>query len=232
MAHVLFKIYPMPNMKEEIENLFKEFVREKSFPCIGAKAAVSMNEAFVFTAGSIKEDDYDKDILQYLYSFIDKYRENGNHFFSALIFFTDTDIMNEAEYEKYMWQRLQSISDLDAINFSYDSRVSSHTESPEFSFSLKQESFFIIGMHPGSSRPARRFQYPAFAFNPHQQFERMRETGKYEIMKKAVRKKDILLAGSINPMLRDHGATSEVWQYSGKNYATLGECPFKSKHKS
>lgn len=73
-------------MKEEIGNLFKEFVGQKDFPCIGAKAAVSMNEASVFTAGSIKEDVHDKDILHYLYSFIDNYREKGNHFFSALVF--------------------------------------------------------------------------------------------------------------------------------------------------
>lgn len=139
--------------------------------------------------------------------------------------------MSEADYEKYLWQRLQSISDLDAINFPYDNRVSSKTESPEFSYSLKQESFFIIGMHPGSSRVARRFQYPAFTFNPHQQFEKMRETGKYITMKKAVRKKDILLAGNINPMLRDHGTLSEVWQYSGRNHGTVGECPFKPRHK-
>ncbi len=60
----------------------------------------------------------------------------------------------------------------------------------------------------------------------------MRETGKYDTMKKSVRKKDILLSGNINPMLRDHGTISEVWQYSGKENNSIGECPFKAKHQS
>ena len=125
-----------------------------------------------------------------------------------------------------LWQRLQALSNLDAENYDYDRRVDSDPASAHFSFSLKQEAFFIIGLHPGSKRPARQFSYPTLAFNPHQEFEKLRATHHYEPMKKVVRKRDLAYSGSINPMLTDFGEVSEAIQYSGKFYSRDWQCPF------
>ena len=96
----------------------------------------------------------------------------------------------------------------------------------EFSFSLKEEAFYLIGLHPGSSRSARRFSYPAIVFNPHTQFERLRELNKYETMKQFIRNRDIRYSGSVNPMLADFGETSEAVQYTGRQYDQDWKCPF------
>lgn len=138
--------------------------------------------------------------------------------------------MTEAIFETLLWQRLQSLSDLDAAQYPYDDRVSSNPASPSFSFSLKEEAFFIIGMHPASSRQARRFQYPVLVFNPHAQFENLKDTFKYENMKQVIRKRDIAFSGSVNPMLNDHGRSSEIVQYSGTNYIAPIICPLNSQH--
>lgn len=90
--------------------------------------------------------------------------------------------------------------------------------------------FFIIALHPGSSRPLRRFTYAALVFNPHMQFEELRETGKYNNMKYAVRKRDLAYSGSINPMLTDFGDASEIYQYSGRKYDNTWQCPLKINH--
>jgi len=47
-------------------------------------------------------------------------------------------------------------------------------------------------------------------------------------MKNIVRKRDVALSGSINPMLQDFGAASEVYQYSGMQYDSTWQCPFKA----
>jgi hypothetical protein len=47
-------------------------------------------------------------------------------------------------------------------------------------------------------------------------------------MKAVVRKKDMVLAGSINPMLTNFGEASEVYQYSGKQYDKNWQCPLIS----
>ena len=103
-------------------------------------------------------------------------------------------------------------------------------ESANFSFSIKEEAFFIIGLHKTSSRVARQFNYPTLVFNPHAQFVVMKETKQYNKMQKIVRKRDLHLSGSINPMLADYGTASEVYQYSGKQYDAQWQCPLNIQH--
>ena len=213
-------------------NEYSEFIRDKNFPCIGAKTALAKNQVQCLVSGNMACPADDEKILEYLYSYIDSYRKTGGIFHSVAIIFTGPDNISEAIFEKLLWQRLQAISNLDSVNYKYDKRVSSDTASPDFSFSLKEEAFFIIGMHPRSSRPSRRFKYPALIFNPHEQFELMKATNKYEIMKQSVRKRDMIFSGSVNPMLNDHGKKTEVLQYSGKNYTSPLKCPLKINHAS
>ena len=131
-----------------------------------------------------------------------------------------------------MWERLQALSNLDALQYPYDKRVSADPMNEDFSFSIKEEAFYIIGMHPASSRMARRFNFPVLIFNPHAQFESLREAQKYEKVKQVIRKRDISLSGSVNPMLSDFGTSPEVLQYSVKQYDQQWKCPLHNKHKS
>ena len=75
---------------------------------------------------------------------------------------------------------------------------------------------FVIGLHPGSARMSRRFAWPALVFNPHVQFDRLRETGKYERMQAVIRERERALQGDINLALCDFGVQSEARQYSGR----------------
>ena len=172
----------------------------------------------------------DHNILKFLYSFVDQYRDSDELYYSAAIIFKEPAHSNEEIFDKNMWQRLQALSDMDCEKYKYDGRVSNDPNSPDFSFSLKEESFFIIALHPANSRPLRRFKYPTLVFNPHIQFEELREKGKYEKMKTVVRKRDIMFSGSINPMLSDYGEASETYQYSGRKYDGKWQCPLKINH--
>jgi FPC/CPF motif-containing protein YcgG len=133
-------------------------------------------------------------------------------------------------FDKLLWTKLQSFSDLDAERYSYDERVDADPSSGQFSFSLHDEALYVIGLHPESSRRSRRFKYPTLVFNPHEQFEQLRRSDKYELMKKAVRRRDVIFSGSVNPMLQDFGKSSEVFQYSGRNYDETWKCPLKIHH--
>ena len=129
-----------------------------------------------------------------------------------------------------LWQRLNVLQHLDAENYGYDNRVEKNPASAKFSFSIKEEAFYIIGLYAASSRQARQFKYPALVFNTHAQFEQLKTTNKYDKMKHAVRKRDIALSGSVNPMLQDFGESSEVFQYSGRKYDDNWKCPLKITH--
>jgi FPC/CPF motif-containing protein YcgG len=89
------------------------------------------------------------------------------------------------------------------------------------------EAYFVVGLNPSASRPARRFAYPTMVFNLHDQFETLREDGRYERMRDAILERDRDLAGDINPMLARHGESSEARQYSGRAVDKGWECPFR-----
>jgi FPC/CPF motif-containing protein YcgG len=209
---------------------YREYISNKEFVCVAAKAALARQQIQCMVAGHMAcpKDDYG--ILQFLYNFIDTYRNSNELYHSAVVIFEPSGIANEEMFDALLWQRLQSISNLDAGKYTYDTRVEQDPASPKFSFSLKEEAFFIIGLHPGSSRAGRQFKYPALVFNPHQQFEQLKETHKYDSLKKVVRKRDLSVSGSINPMLEDFGEASEVYQYSGRQYDEQWQCPLKIYH--
>jgi FPC/CPF motif-containing protein YcgG len=209
---------------------YLDYIENKEFPCVAAKAAAAKQQVHCMVATHMACPKDDHEILQFIYSFVDEYRQSGELYHSAAIIFQQPTYLKEAYFEELFWQRLQSISDMDARNFGYDKRVDIDPSSPNFSFSLKQEAFFIIGLHPESSRVTRQFKYPTLVFNPHLQFEQLRETSKYSNLKHVVRKRDVAYSGSINPMLTDFGDASEVFQYSGVSYNSEWKCPLKIRH--
>lgn len=206
---------------------YEEFVSQKEFPCVAAKAALSKQQINCFVAPHMACPDSDLSILNFLYSFVDKYRESGEMYHSAAVIFEQPVALTEKLFDTFLWQRLQALYDIDSRQYGYDERVSSDPFSSSFSFSLKEEAFFVVGLHPASSRPTRQFQYPTLVFNPHLQFEQLRGTLKYGNLKSVIRKRDIKYSGSINPMLEDFGESSEVFQYSGLKYDNLWQCPLK-----
>lgn len=213
------------------------FIKADTFPCIAAKAALAKQQIKCMVADHMACPKDDKQILDFIYAFVDTYRQSKDLYHSVAIIFKAPEILDEDCFDTFMWSRLQSLKNLDAENYSYDQRVDEDPFSAKFSFSLKQEAFFIIGLHPGNSRLTRRFKYPVLTFNPHAQFETLRDLNKFESMQKAVRNKDLKYSGSVNPMLEDYGVASEVFQYSGKIYDKQWKCPLtisnaKSDHNS
>lgn len=214
----------------EIISAYHAFLNDNLFPCVGAKAALTKRNIQCMVAAHMACPAEDPNILEFLYRFVDVYRRAAGIFHSAAILFCAPADTDEKTFERLMWIKLQALSDLDAINYDYDKRVSSDSSEANFSFSLKAEAFYIIGLHPASSRKARRFAYPAIVFNPHAQFEKLRTTNSYEKIKAIVRKRDIACSGSVNPMLDDFGKSSEAVQYSGRMHDDQWQCPLTIKH--
>lgn len=218
-------IETIPTIETEIIKDYKAFIAGKNFPCIAARAAMAGGNIQCIVADNMACPKDDRAILYFLYAFVDDYRTAPNPFHSAAIIFRGPQGIDEERFDALLWQRLQAFTDLDTQIYSWDHRVSPDTVSPTFSFSIKSEAFFILGLHPASSRASRRFAYPVLAFNPHQEFEKLRTANRYETMKQVVRKRDVLYSGSINPMLNDFGEASEASQYSGKKYNDDWQCP-------
>ncbi len=209
-----------------IETKYREFLGEKSFPCVGAKAALAKNHIKCIVLSNMACPAQDTEILQFIYDFVDEYRSSNGMYYSAAVIFKEPLHMSETVFDEFLWQRLHALSALDKKHFQHDPRVASDPSAANYSFSLKAEAFFIVGLHASSSRKARRFTYPALVFNPHAEFEKLRASNRFLKVREVIRKRDVAYSGSVNPMLKDFSEASEVYQYSGKKYATDWRCPF------
>lgn len=206
---------------------FRSKIRKPDFPCVGAKSALANDRVEIIGARSLTSGWNDVEIHEAL---LDWARGDfgPDEFRSLAVIFEGPHDLSEAEFEQAMWQRLQSFADKDAWRGQkLDTAVDPDPSQPDFSLSFGEEAFFVVGLHPNASRPARRFDNPILVFNLHAQFEWLRAEGRYERMRAAILERDRQLAGDINPMLARHGESSEARQYSGRLVDEDWKCPFR-----
>lgn len=214
--------------RSSIPSDFLAFVKSDAFPCVGARSAHALGGLAVMEAGDFTSSDHDEAIHAALCSFGRKSREQiaGLHSFACL--FRHGPTLTEKEFEIALWRRVQGLHDVDAqAGARWAEGVAREPNSPDFSFSIGGAAYFVVGLHPGASRAARRFCRPALIFNPHEQFERLRADGRYYQMQTIIRDREIARHGSINPMLTDFGTGREAAQYSGRQVGEGWTCPLK-----
>jgi uncharacterized protein len=215
---------------EPIEDKFEAFIEAADFPCVGAKSASARGNLTMVRARDLRSGWNDLEIHERLMDWAAAHGEDDGALHSFAVLFAGPDDLNEDEFERLMWERIQSFADKDAwLGQRYASTVSRDPQDPHFALSFGGKAFFAVGLHPHASRPARRFAHPAIVFNPHDQFERLREQNRYGRMREAIMARDAKLAGSTNPMLADHGEASAAPQYSGRQVSGDWKCPFRDK---
>lgn len=207
---------------------FQAFIRDKAFPCVGAKSALARHQMNIIEAGDIRCPRDDATIYDKLSEFAINFKAHPDLFQTFVVIFDAKDTLPEDAFEQALWSRIQALHDIDVKRgYPYDPRVSPDVNSPQFSLSFAGEAFYLVGLHPGASRPARRFSSPAIVFNAHDQFQQLRADGRYETLRENIIGRDVALAGSPNPMLSRHGDSSEAAQYSGRQVEDNWQCPFK-----
>jgi uncharacterized protein len=218
----------------EAHAAFRELVLRPGFSCIGAKAAFH-DDAYGFAVyQDFGSDESAAGLCRDLCDFAHSDVVENNAYATLVSVFREPRDIDEMTFEQLLWQQLHRLHVADSVHFAWDPSVSANPEDPQFSFSFAGRAFYVIGMHPNSSRIARRFTWPALVFNPHEQFERLRTDGKWRKMQTAIRAREQVLQGSINPMLSDFGSESEARQYSGRAVpddwtppvSHGGKCPF------
>jgi FPC/CPF motif-containing protein YcgG len=196
-------------------------------PCVMAQTVFKTENVVVETFEDFGSLAAAKKLLVHLKQYIEHYDTGSNKFYTFMAVFPSEEPLTGLEFEKKLWQQLQAIHRLDTE--AWDPEVSSNPADKDFSFSIAGKAFYMVGMHPNSSRKARQFPYPCIAFNLHLQFEKLRQMGVYQKVRDRIRKRDIALQGHMNPMLKDFGTTSEAKQYSGRQVGNEWKCPFFHK---
>ncbi len=208
-----------------IRAAFDRFILENFHPCIMARGMFERKKVDFHVYPDFGSKTTAKAILCDVKKYLERYDFTGRNFQTFMAVFDDHSVTSEKIFEEKLWQQLQYIHDVD--DEPWDPEVSHDPDHKNFSFSVGGRAFYIVGLHPHSSRIARRSPYPAMTFNLHYQFEKMREIGIYTNVKNKIRERDTTLQGNINPMLKDFGEEREVLQYSGRQLDEHWKCPFK-----
>lgn len=217
-------------IREAGEEELRARIAEADFPCVGAKSALARGTLKTLVCHSLASGWDDVLIHRELMNWADEYKAAPEGLRSLAVVFAQPLDLDEKSFEHLMWERIQSFADKDHwLGQRYDHRVSADPADSHFSLSFGGEAFFVVGLHPRASRPARRFPRPTLVFNLHAQFVQLRAEGKYERMRERILERDIDLAGSLNPMLARHGEVSEARQYSGRAVSEDWTCPFQDK---
>lgn len=209
---------------QEINEEFREFILGRNHPCVMAQTVFTMDKVDFHVYEELGSRVTAAKILEDIKTYLSRYDFDSNDFLTFFAVFKEQNMLSEEEFERLLWKQLQFLHEVDEQP--WDPDVSADPAHKDFSFSINGKAFYIVGLHPGSSRKARQSPYPAIAFNLHWQFEKLRSMGTYDTVRDKIRERDIELQGSINPMMEDFGTKSEAKQYSGRKVGDEWKCPF------
>ena len=218
---------PVSKFQEEVHCEFRARILAPPFSCVGAKAAFNSGAYRLGVYGEMTGSGALAGLARDLFTFTQEQRTLGSEFTTFAAAFAGPAITSEAEFECHLWTTLQTLYDVDRLFNPPDPKIDEDPESPKFGFSFAGRGFFVIGLHPSSSRLARQFPWPTLVFNAHYQFDALKAAGRYAKMQAAIRAREMAWQGSLNANLSDFGERSEARQYSGRAVEDDWRCPFQ-----
>jgi FPC/CPF motif-containing protein YcgG len=208
-----------------VEQAFASYVLDDTHPCVMARSMVNRKQVFVATYGALGDDAHVAQVCHDLYEVLAASEADDSLYSLVAVFPPQVDYTEQA-FEKALWDQLNGMHEVDRTLFAWDPCVSDDPNDPGFSFSIGGSAWYVVGLHPGSSRKSRQFELPALIFNRHAQFTALRAQDRFNSLRDRIRERDVQLQGSVNPMLKDHGTASEAIQYSGRSVDAQWRCPF------
>ena len=208
---------------EEIRN----FVLQKNYPCVAAVKSVTADEFLVGHYKDFGSGRHWRELRADLENFIIEQEKTNSTYLTFWAVYSGKNQFSEQDFENRLWNELSHLSSVEQRENDWATLNMSDPQNPGFCLSLNGKAFFVVGLHPQSSRLGRRFSSPALVFNVIEQFENLENEGAYDPMKRAIRKRDLQFQGTVNPMVEKHGDKWESIQFSGQQNPDNWKCPFQ-----
>lgn len=205
-----------------VGDILDRIVGHPEYPCLGARSVFARDRATFLVLPELGTPAAADRLLTALTDFAGRTDLDAG-FASFIAVFDGPRPTTEKEFEVLLWRQLGLLHGADHEPWSPD--VAQDPDDPHFAFSVAGSAYFVVGLHPGASRIARRAPWPTLVFNPHEQFEELRRSEHFVRMRDTIRQRDLSLQGTLNPMLDDHGTRSEARQYSGRDVPADWEPP-------
>jgi FPC/CPF motif-containing protein YcgG len=212
---------PESAITEEISRL----IRQKNYPCIAALRALELGEMRGGFFSAFGSGEAGRALRAQLGLFLREQSQNGSEYLTFWAFFDPAPALSEEAFEAALWRELSALTSEEERGADWGAHPADPAKR-SFSFCLFGEPFFVVGLHPASSRPGRRFSRPALVFNVFRQFEALEKKGAYDPMVRTNRRRDVKFSGQVNPMAEKYGDEWEAIQFSGKENSAAWRCPF------
>lgn len=200
-------------------------LNRKKYPCVAALSAARNSEYRVGVYSAFGSGASSRALGRDLAFFKAEQAASKSPYLSFWAVFDDGAPLTEEQFECAMWEELSFLSESTPAASRWDPKFSSDPSDPKFCFSFEGDAFFLVGMHPRSSRRARRFPFPAVVFNLYEQFEALGSA--YEPMVELIRRRDRIFQGSVNPTVERWADKWESIQFSGRDNPDDWKCPFR-----
>lgn len=205
---------------------FRAMVMSDPYPCVVGRGLMRRCDYRFGSYPALGTPESARAVAADLWQFIQDFPIRQETFASFVASYDGPDCETEEQFEELLWQQLQLLHELDREHHDWNPIVGSDPNTKGFSFSFSGRPFFIVGMHPASSRMARRPERPTMVFNAHEQFNILREAGLMPRITKTIRTRDEKLQGTINPALAFFdGDHPETVMYSGRVPDEGWKCP-------
>lgn len=216
---------PVDRLTDRVHGALRAVILDPEFPCVGARAALNRGTYRFSLYEELDSEAATRGLARDIHRFIREEPHLGGEFTTFIASFQGPKVIEPEQFETLLWAQLRRLHEVD--DEPWDPTVSREPDDGRFSFSFAGKAFFIVGLSPTGARWGRRFPWPTLAFNPHEQFERLRADGRFEQLRDTVRARDVQLEGNLNPNLADYGAHTEARQYSGREVAHDWRCPVR-----
>jgi uncharacterized protein len=218
-----------PPSAEAVQECLTGFLLGEQFACIGGRIAARR--------GAVVHRHYDRlgaaqgteSLYADLHAFADGRDRIDPLYATFIATFAAPRRLDETQFETLLWEQLQLLHDIDRTRHGWADGFSCDPMADKFAYSIAGQPFFIVGMHGNASRLSRRFPWPALAFNSHVQFQRLRENGLMQKIRKIVRRRELQIQGSLNPRLIEFGYRPESIRYAGRAVEAGWRCPFRAE---
>ncbi len=217
----------MQDFKSQVDVQIKLLLDQKSYPCVAAIQSLHRKDYCIKTYTDFGKVYHRSDLRNELLKFLKNYQQTHSQYFSLWAVFEDYESLSEDQFEKLLWNELSALTSTETSAADKDPRFSLDPIKKDFCFSLGGQAVFVVGLHPQSSRKARRFPWPALIFNAYEQFDQLIAQEKYQPMIETIRRREIEFQGDVNPMVLQHNDLWESIQFSGKNNSPEWKCPFQ-----
>ena len=139
--------------EEDLTASLTGMVEHEEFPCLGARSVFRRENATIHVYDELAGETATRALLQDLSAFAQTVDTAGGFASFVAIFRGPTEI-DERAFERLLWTQLHLLNADDDSEWNDD--VSSNPIDEHFAFSVAGTAFFVVGLHPGASRDARR----------------------------------------------------------------------------